>query len=97
MRFSRLLVRIILACTEKSLDSCPLAGSSTTGIAANLNESWFLGIDKELEFAGMSNKRRDEIDNNWIYSEYRSKIKDIRKSELFEKNCFTCENEALDN
>ena len=75
----------------------PLAGSITTGIAANLIECWFHVIDKELEFAGMGSKRREEIDNNWIYSEYRTKIKDIRKSELFEKNCFTCENEAQDN
>lgn len=73
-----LLTRIILASTEKNawiLD--PFSGSSTTGIAANLVGRRYLGIEKELEFADISRKRRMEIENLTVFSEYRDKIKDI--------------------
>ena len=52
-----LLTRIILASTEKNgwiLD--PFTGSSTTGIAANLANRKFLGIDKVDEFLSISKK-----------------------------------------
>ncbi|MDX8393557.1 MAG: site-specific DNA-methyltransferase [Mariprofundales bacterium] len=71
-----LLTRIILASTEKNawiLD--PFTGSSTTGIAANLLERNFLGIDKEEEFLQISKARKLEIEHEEIASEYRSKIK----------------------
>jgi site-specific DNA-methyltransferase (adenine-specific) len=70
-----LLIRILLASTEKNgwvLD--PFAGSSTTGIAANLIGRRFLGIEKEQKFVDMSSQRRQEIDNVRIFSEHRGKI-----------------------
>ena len=91
-----LLTRIILASTVKNgwiLD--PFAGSSTTGIAANLVGRRFLGIEKENEFVEMSKCRRQEIDNMNIFSDYRSRIKDIVKAEAFEPNNFVGENQTL--
>ncbi len=87
-----LLTRIILASTDKDawiLD--PFAGSSTTGIAANLIGRRFLGIEKETEFADISRMRREEIDNLKISSNYRSKIKDIAKFETKDPTCMVCE------
>lgn len=77
-----LLTRIILASTDKNawiLD--PFAGSSTTGIAANLIGRRYLGIEQEQAFVDISRERRIEIDNLRIFGNYRSKIKDIAKSE----------------
>ncbi len=88
-----LLTRIILASTSKNewiLD--PFAGSSTTGIAANLVGRRFLGIEREHEFAEMSRNRRMEIDNPNVYDNYRSKIRDIAQSEVYDPTCFACEN-----
>ena len=71
-----LLTRLILASTEKGawiLD--PFTGSSTTGIAANLLERKFLGIDKELEYLEISKARKKEIEDINIAQKYKSKIK----------------------
>lgn len=90
-----LLTRIILASTERNswvLD--PFSGSSTTGIAANLVGRRFLGIEKEVNFAEVSRKRREEISNLEIFDEYRSKIKDIAKSEVLKTTCVVCEEES---
>ncbi|MBR4624624.1 MAG: site-specific DNA-methyltransferase [Alphaproteobacteria bacterium] len=60
-----LLYRIILASTDKGgtiLD--PFAGSSTTGIAANLLERNFIGIEKEQVFVELSNRRFNELQDN---------------------------------
>ncbi|ASM35516.1 DNA methylase [Campylobacter sputorum subsp. bubulus] len=58
-----LLIRLILmASYENSLILDPFSGSSTTGIAANLLNRNFIGIEKEKEFINMSLKRKDEID-----------------------------------
>lgn len=87
-----LLTRIILSSTQNNgwiLD--PFAGSSTTGIAANLVGRRYLGIEKEKEFAEMSRNRRMEIDNPKIYSEYRSKIRDIVNSEAGESEFYVSE------
>lgn len=73
-----LLARIILASTDTRnwiLD--PFAGSSTTGIAANLCGRRFLGIEKESNFAQLSQTRREEIDDTDIFNSYRNKIKDL--------------------
>jgi len=73
-----LLTRLILASTRKGdwiLD--PFTGSSTTGIAANLLERKFLGIDREIEFLGISKARKIEIENINIAQNYKSKIKDL--------------------
>ena len=76
------LSRIIMASTQKGawiLD--PFAGSSTTGIAANLLERRFLGIEREEKFVAISKARREEIGNIKTYYKYRNKIADIVKSE----------------
>ena len=70
-----LLARIILASTKENewiLD--PFAGSSTTGIAANLLGRRFLGIDKEQEYMELSKRRRIEIEDPAKRDEYREKI-----------------------
>lgn len=93
-----LLVRIILACTDiNSWILDPFAGSSTTGIAANLVGRRYLGIEKEMDFAEMSCRRREEINNFAVYADYRSRIKDITKLEILEPSCFVCEDEIISN
>jgi len=70
-----LLTRIILASTQKNgwiLD--PFTGGSTTGIAANLINRNFLGIDKEAEFLTISKKRKLEIENPQIFGTYKNKL-----------------------
>jgi len=70
-----LLTRLMLASTEKGawvLD--PFTGSSTTGIAANLLERKFLGIDKELEYLEISKQRKIEIEDTANSQKYKSKI-----------------------
>ena len=73
-----LLTRIILASTDEHdwiLD--PFAGSSTTGIAANLCGRRFLGIEQENEFAKLSMARRKEIDDAQLRLSFCSKLKDL--------------------
>ena len=73
-----LLSRIIMASTRSGewiLD--PFAGSSTTGIAANLLGRKYLGIEKEQEYIDISKARRLEIEDYEVFNMYRSKIKDI--------------------
>ncbi len=73
-----LLTRIILASTNEHdwiLD--PLAGSSTTGIAANLCDRRFLGIEQERIFAELSKARRCEIDDAQRRYFYCRKLKDL--------------------
>jgi site-specific DNA-methyltransferase (adenine-specific) len=70
------LTRLILASTKKDawiLD--PFAGSSTTGISANLLERRFLGIDIEKEFLKISKCRKLEIEDIKKADEYKRKIK----------------------
>ena len=76
-----LLTRLILASSEKNswiLD--PFTGSSTTGIAANLLERNFLGIDNELEFLEISKARKVELEKEGVRDLYKSKINDFSKS-----------------
>lgn len=73
-----LLTRIILASTNINdwiLD--PFAGSSTTGIAANLCDRRFLGIEKEIDFAILSKARREEIDRPGIRQSYIKRLSDL--------------------
>ncbi|MDE6580941.1 MAG: site-specific DNA-methyltransferase [Duncaniella sp.] len=73
-----LLTRIILASTNENdwiLD--PFAGSSTTGIAANLCGRRFLGIEQKCEFAKLSMERRNEIENTQVRLSYCSRLKDL--------------------
>lgn len=60
----RLLYRIVLASTDEGdtiLD--PFAGSSTTGIAANLLGRKFIGIEQDCSFIELSNSRRALLDS----------------------------------
>ena len=60
----RLLYRIVLASTNEGdtiLD--PFAGSSTTGIAANLLGRKFIGIEQDKSFIELSQRRRELLDN----------------------------------
>ena len=69
------LTRIILASTKPGawiLD--PFTGSSTSGIAANLANRRFLGIDMETEFLEISKNRKLEIQDETIAHQYRQKI-----------------------
>lgn len=69
------LTRLVLASTQPNawiLD--PFTGSSTTGIAANLTNRRFLGIDKEKEFLEISKNRKLEIENTKTAESYRQKI-----------------------
>jgi site-specific DNA-methyltransferase (adenine-specific) len=64
----------------------PFTGSSTTGIAANLTNRRFLGIDQELEFLEISKNRKLEIENQRVKSLYNQKINgfnDKKELELF--------------
>lgn len=70
-----LLARIILASTRENdwiLD--PFTGSSTTGIAANLLNRNFLGIDQNKEFLDLSINRRKEIEAPQIRLDYKQRI-----------------------
>lgn len=74
-----LLTRIILASTDEHdwiLD--PFAGSSTTGIAANLCCRRFLGIEQEISFVQLSRSRRQEINNIDTERIYISKLHDLK-------------------
>ena len=69
------LSRIILASTRPNawiLD--PFAGSSTTGIAANLLGRKYLGIDIEKEFLELGKRRREELNNPQIFKNYEERI-----------------------
>src|SRR5690606_15179784 len=71
-----LLTRCILASTKPNawiLD--PFTGSSTTGIAANLANRRFLGIDLEEPFLEISKKRKQEIEDSKTAAIYTRKIK----------------------
>ncbi len=60
----RLLYRIILASTHEGdtiLD--PFAGSCTTGIAANLLNRKFIGIDQNIDYLSYGIRRKNEIED----------------------------------
>lgn len=92
-----LLSRIIMASTKPGawiLD--PFAGSSTTGIAANLLGRRFLGIEREEEFAEISRARREEIENGRTFATYKRKIPDIVKAEDIQTDCFACHEDVIE-
>ena len=73
-----LLIRLILmASNENSVICDPFAGSSTTGIAANLLGRKFVGIEKEDEFINIAMKRKSELDAN--FDLFKRRILDINK------------------
>ena len=70
-----LLKRIIESCTKEGatiLD--PFSGSGTTGIAANLLNRHFIGIEQDERFVRLIQDRRIELDNEFILHRYRSKL-----------------------
>lgn len=88
-----LLIRTILASTDEHdwiLD--PFTGSSTTGIAANLCNRRFLGIDINEQFVELSRSRRIEIYDSQVANGYRSKLHDL--SFLSSQLC-VCEPEVV--
>lgn len=69
------LTRLILASTHPDawiLD--PFTGSSTTGIAANLLNRKFVGIEKEIEYLQISKNRKIELNNPIITQRYIQKL-----------------------
>ena len=73
----RLLYRIILAATDTGdtvLD--PFAGSSTTGIAANLLGRKFIGIEQEKQFVDLSYQRRQELENAEVRKRLYDKMRE---------------------
>lgn len=73
-----LLTRIILASTDEHdwiLD--PFAGSSTTGIAANLCGRRFLGIEQDSQYAALSKERRCEIEKQSVRDDYIKHLNDL--------------------
>ncbi len=74
----RLLYRVVLASTNEGdtiLD--PFAGSSTTGIAANLLGRNFIGIEQDKNFIELSKRRRELLDNP---TEARKLLKKMRET-----------------
>ena len=72
------LTRFILASTKPDawiLD--PFTGSSTTGIAANLQGRKFVGIDREKDFLELSKRRKLEISIPKKAETYRIKLSKI--------------------
>jgi site-specific DNA-methyltransferase (adenine-specific) len=84
------LTRLILASTKPDawiLD--PFTGGSTTGIAANLANRRFLGIDQEEEFLNISKKRKLEIEDKATAEQFRNRISgfiDKKQFSLFLEN-----------
>ena len=79
------LTRLILASTKPNawiLD--PFTGSSTTGIAANMANRRFLGIDKDSEFLDISKCRKLEITNKQTVELYKNKLSGFNTRKEFE-------------
>lgn len=72
-----LLVRLILMASSENSTVCdPFAGSSTTGIAANLLGRKFVGIEKEREFYEISLKRKSELESN--RGNFKKRLNDLQ-------------------
>ena len=73
----RLLYRAILASTnvgDRILD--PFAGSSTTGVAANLMSRCFVGIDENKDYLDLSIRRREYIENADRFFEMKRRMEE---------------------
>jgi site-specific DNA-methyltransferase (adenine-specific) len=91
------LTRIILASTRKGawiID--PFSGASTTGIAANILERKYLGIDIEEEYLELSKKRKQEIENQQVIDKFKNKIKDFKKENQLDLFLFKEPNQKYD-
>lgn len=79
------LTRLILSSTKPNnwiLD--PFSGASSTGIAANLANRRFLGIEKENQFLDISICRKKEIQNSNTAEVFRRKISGFITKKQFE-------------
>ncbi len=80
------LTRIILASTKpKAWILDPFSGSSTTGIAANLLNRRYVGIDTEKEYLDIAIARKKEIENTETANLYRSKIRGFHNTNELNK------------
>ncbi len=73
----RLLYRAILASTnigDRILD--PFAGSSTTGVAANLMSRCFVGIDENKDYLDLSIRRREYIEDADCFFEMKRRMEE---------------------
>lgn len=73
------LNRVILASTKPNawiLD--PFTGGSTTGIAANLLNRRFVGIDIDESFLELSKKRKNEIECDKIQKQFLEKLNGVK-------------------
>lgn len=80
-----ILARVILSSTKQNawvLD--PFSGASTTGIASNLLERRFLGIDSEKSFLEISRKRKEEIMKVGTFEKYKSKLHGFKEGKQLE-------------
>lgn len=76
-----ILTRLILASTKPHawiLD--PFTGSSTTGIAANLANRRFVGIDKEEQYLEISKNRKLEIESSKTADLFRSRLENSKST-----------------
>ncbi len=81
-----LLARIILASTKpKAWILDPFTGSSTTGIAANLLNRRFVGIDLEEYYLKLSKCRKTEIENPKVQNQFLKKINGFNHKEELSK------------
>ncbi len=66
----RLLYRIITAASDpEDIVLDPFAGSSTTGIAANLLGRKFIGFEQEESFVELSRLRREALQDPDVFSD----------------------------
>lgn len=78
-----LLTRIILASSkEKDWILDPFCGSSTTGIAANLFNRRYLGIDIDEGFLDLGIKRKKDIEDKSKFNKIRNKLFDNKDKQL---------------
>lgn len=71
----RLLYRVILASThEEDTILDPFAGSCTTGVAANLLNRKFIGIDKDRDYLSYGIRRKNEIEDATTADTIRKKM-----------------------
>lgn len=72
-----LLARLLLMASNKDSVICdPFSGSSTTGIAANLLNRNFIGIERESKFIKISMDRKAELERNMEV--VKNKINDLK-------------------
>ena len=81
------LARIILSSTnENAWVFDPFAGSSTTGIAANLCGRRYCGIEQEEEFCALSKARREELEDVAVRRNLRNHIADLKVIDSFSED-----------